>query len=139
MYRYRSKLSAPLLDRIDIHIEVPPVDLVSLQSTKNGESSKDVRERIVKAREIQKTRLKPGALNATMDRSGIVQFATPTHQARHLLASAIDKMGLSARAHDRILRVARTIADLADATEIDIPHIAEAIQYRSCDRLAMAA
>lgn len=139
MYRYRSKLSAPLLDRVDIHIEVPPVDLVALQGSKNGESSKDVRQRVVAARNLQKARLPQGQLNATMDRRAIVQFATPSHQGRQLLANAMDRMGLSARAHDRILRVARTIADLASSDVIDVPHIAQAIQYRSCDRLANAA
>lgn len=139
MYRYRAKLSAPLLDRIDIHIEVPPVDLMSLQSSKDGEASKSVRERVAKARARQRLRLQSGALNATMDRKAIVQWATPSAAGSNLLANAIDRMGLSARAHDRILRVARTIADLEESTQIDVPHVAEAVQYRSCDRLAMAA
>jgi magnesium chelatase family protein len=139
MIRYRNRLSAPLLDRIDIHIEVPPVDLVALQGNSNGESSAAVRARVTRVRDRQRERLPQGMLNATMDRSSLVKFATPSVQAKQLLANAMERMGLSARAHDRILRVARTIADLDGTEHIDVPHVAEAIQYRSCDRLAMAA
>jgi magnesium chelatase family protein len=136
--RYISKISGPLLDRIDIHIDVPAVNYRELRSTKIPESSADVRARIVKAREVQLERFAKGKeriyANAQMGSREIRKYCDLGSEAEHLLERAIAKQGLSARAHDRILKVARTIADLTGSDAIEPGHIAEAIQYRTLDR-----
>lgn len=135
--KYVGRVSGPLMDRIDIHIEVPKVPYKDLAKIEPGEGSGPVRERVLRAREIQNERFKkyPGLYtNARMDSREIRKFAAPDDACRSLLRAAIEKLGLSARAHDRILRVARTIADLAGCENLEAPHVAEAIQYRSLDR-----
>ena len=134
--RYLSRVSGPLLDRLDIHIEVPPVDYEDLSATEKSESSAEIKKRVNAARAIQQKRLAPYAVtcNAKMDAHLTRKFCTPTENANKMLQNAFEKLGLSARAYDKILRVARTIADLDGAEQIDVPHIAEAIQYRSLDR-----
>jgi magnesium chelatase family protein len=135
--RYASRVSGPLLDRIDIHVEVPPVAYKDLSEIAPGESSAAVRERVERARMVQHSRFAaiPGLFtNARMGPREIRKFAAPDEQGRKLLRAAMDKLGLSARAHDRILRVSRTIADLVGSESIRAPHLAEAIQYRSLDR-----
>jgi magnesium chelatase family protein len=136
--RYISKISGPLLDRIDIHIDVPAVNYRELRSTVVPESSADVRQRILRAREVQLDRFARGKeriyANAQMGSREIRKYCELGTEAEHLLERAIAKQGLSARAHDRILKVARTIADLAGAEFIESGHIAEAIQYRTMDR-----
>lgn len=137
--RYKSRLSGPLLDRIDLHIEVPPVDLVALQNSEPGESSEVVRARVCQARELQKSRLGESKLNANMTKAQLVQTATPTLGGQKLLGMAVERLGLSARAYDRVLRVARTIADLAGSAVVDTFHVGEAIQYRGDERMLLAA
>jgi magnesium chelatase family protein len=134
--RYRSKISGPLLDRIDIHIEVPKVDYKTLSSSTRGESSADIRKRVNQAREIQRERYKGqgGMSNSSMSPAEIRRFCKLDAPSRQMLKQAFDTLGLSARAHDRILKVARTIADLAGVENIQVEHIAEAIQYRTLDR-----
>ena len=134
--RYRSKLSGPLLDRIDIHIEVPKVDYQTLTDTGRSESSETIRERVNQAHTLQLARYKSENFftNATMHSKAIRSYCQLTKESRQLLEQSFDTLGLSARAHDRILKVARTIADLEGTEQIEIPHIAEAIQYRSLDR-----
>jgi magnesium chelatase family protein len=135
--RYMSKISGPLLDRIDIHVEVPTVKFNELAGASTGENSETVRERVVKTREIQARRFKnrPGVFkNADMSTKDIRTFCKPDAQSEALLKMAMTKMGLSARAFDRILKVSRTIADLADREQILPEHVSEAIQYRSLDR-----
>ena len=136
--RYVAKISGPLLDRIDIHIDVPAVNYRELRSTTAPESSADVRARVLKAREIQLDRFAKGKerifANAQMGSREIRNYCDLGTEPEHLLERAIAKQGLSARAHDRILKVARTIADLAGAAAIESAHIAEAIQYRTLDR-----
>lgn len=134
--RYLSRVSGPLLDRIDIHIEVPPVDFDKLSDEHRGESSEKIRERVEKARRIQQERLKGTGVscNAQMNSAMTREFCKASDAAMKLLQTAFDKLGLSARAYDKILRVARTIADLDDSEIIEATHIAEAIQYRSLDR-----
>ena len=134
--RYLAKVSGPVLDRLDIHIEVPPVDFQKLSDTEKSECSADIRKRVNKARKIQQKRLEgtAAACNGHMDASLTQEFCRPTASALKLLERAFDTLGLSARAYDKILRVARTVADLDGSDEIDFPHVAEAIQYRSLDR-----
>jgi magnesium chelatase family protein len=134
--RYQSRISGPILDRLDIHIEVPRLRHDELLSTRLGESSDAVRERVVKARNAQIARFAgtPIANNAQMGPKAIRQFCALNTDTQGLLRTAIDQLHLSARAYDRILKLARTIADLDAAAEIGVPHLAEAIQYRNLDR-----
>ena len=134
--RYLSKVSGPLLDRIDLHIEVPPVEYDQLASRKKAESSATIRERVNAARARQQTRFAGTDIlsNALIPTSKLKEFCPLTEAAGQLLKGAFERMGLSARAYDRLLKVARTIADLDGSDIIDTPHIAEAIQYRSLDR-----
>jgi magnesium chelatase family protein len=134
---YLSKISAPLLDRIDLHVEVTPVPFSDLENEQQMESSATIRERVIKARVQQAVRykLQPGVYcNAQMNKKIFRQVCLMDSTGKQLLRSAMEKLKLSARAYDRILKVSRTIADLAGAEEIRPEHIAEAIQYRSLDR-----
>jgi len=135
--KYMSKISGPLLDRIDLHIEVPAVKYKELSSKAEGESSQKIRERVVAAREIQMKRFagRNGMYcNADMQSKEIQMHCKLDSAGEDLLKMAITKLGLSARAYDRILKVSRSIADLACSTDIRPEHISEAIQYRSLDR-----
>ncbi len=135
---YRAKISGPLLDRIDIHIEVPSLKYDELKSAQPGESSDDIKNRVNKAREIQLNRFKESKrklfCNAHMETRDIRKFCPIDEESQNLLKTAIEKFGLSARAYDKILKVARTIADLEQSENIKVQHIAEAIQYRSLDK-----
>ena len=135
--RYLNKISGPLLDRIDLHVEVTPVSFDQMTENRKTESSSDIRARVIKAREIQESRFKeqPGVFNNAMMSSNMVKEVCQINEAgKSLLKTAMERLGLSARAYDRILRVSRTIADLAGSESIAIEHLAEAIQYRSLDR-----
>lgn len=135
--RYMSKISGPLLDRIDIQIEVAPVSVSELAHAPKGESSADIRQRVVAARAIQTERYKdePGVhCNAQMSRSMLEHHARLDDEASATLSRAMKRLDLSARAYDRILKVARTIADLAASPDIRSEHIKEAIGYRNLDR-----
>lgn len=137
MQRYLSKISGPLLDRIDIHIEVTPVPFDKLSEEYKGESSIEIRKRVTAAREIQSKRFKNFEnihYNAQMSVKQIRKFCVLSNESLALLKNAMEKLNLSARAYDRILKVSRTIADLANSSDISPDHIAEAIQYRSLDR-----
>lgn len=139
--RYLSKISGPLLDRIDIHIEVPAVKYKELASDKSGESSAAIRQRVKRARAIQHRRFKNRKhlfCNARMESKDIRQYCKVDEQGHNLLRMAITKLGLSARAYDRILKVSRTIADIEGADAIRPEFISEAIQYRSLDRMMSA-
>lgn len=137
MQRYLSKISGPLLDRIDIHIEVTPVPFEKLSEERRGESSIVIRERVTNARKIQAKRFSEFEnihYNAQMGVKQIRQFCKLDEASLQLLKTAMERLNLSARAYDRILKVARTIADLEGSEEINGNHISEAIQYRSLDR-----
>jgi len=130
--RYQKKLSGPLMDRIDIHIEVPRVEFEKLASRGTGESSKNIRERVEKAREIQKKRFgnNPHKQNSNMTPADIRRYCQLNEKGQAILKMAVQQLGLSARAYHRILKLARTIADLEGHDQIQTSHVAEAIQYR---------
>lgn len=136
MQRYMNRLSGPLLDRIDIHVEVQKVEFEQLADRRKGEDSLTIRERVMKAREEQNKRYMDLEIsyNAQMGPKEIERFCELDTDSQNLIRNAMDKLSLSARAYDRILKVARTIADLEGLTNIQSSHIAEAIQYRSLDR-----
>src|SRR5438067_2505671 len=129
--RYLSKISGPLLDRIDIHIEVPAVAYKELRANGVGDSSADIRQRVERARAIQQAR---GYYNSRMPSRLIRKQCALDDAGERTLEMAIRKMGLSARAHDRLLKLARTIADLGESGSVSAKHVAEAVQYRSLDR-----
>lgn len=129
--RYRSRLSGPLADRIDLKIEVPALPAQTLIGAKSSESSHLVRQRVEQARQQQLAR--QGCINAHLTSAQIIQYCTITPAAEQLARVAIERLSLSARAYHRILRVARSIADLAQSTSIDTAHVAEAVQYRRLD------
>jgi magnesium chelatase family protein len=134
--RYRHRISGPLLDRIDIHIEVPAVSFEELSTKKPGESSAAIRERVIKARNIQQERYKEEGItkNADLSSPQVKKFCPLTPEAEDFLKQSFDRLDLSARGYYRVLKVARTIADLEEAQIIDLPHITEALRYRSKDK-----
>ncbi len=134
--KYLAKISGPMLDRIDIHIEVPSVTFEEINDKSRGESSEDIRKRVNAARKIQLERYKDTGItcNAKLNAKMTRMYCTPTHDAILLLEKAFERLGLSARAYDKILRVARTIADLDNSEEVNSQHISEAIMYRSLDK-----
>ena len=135
--RYLSKVSGPLLDRIDLHVEVVPVSFDEMTAKRKSETSDEIRNRVVKARETQSLRFKDQKevyCNAMLPSNMVKDICQINEAGRTLLKTAMERLGLSARAYDRILKVSRTIADLAGTPEIKIEHLAEAIQYRSLDR-----
>lgn len=139
--KYLSKISGPLLDRIDLHVEVTPVNFSELSSSRLAEKSDLIRERVMKARIVQDARfadIEEIHANAQMTANMVRNICQIDEQGRSLIKQAMEKLGLSARAYDRILKVARTIADLASSENIEIEHLAEAIHYRSLDRESWA-
>jgi magnesium chelatase family protein len=135
--KYLNKISGPLLDRIDLHVEVTPVAFSELSGTKQQENSASIREKVIKAREMQEKRYEnnPGIYcNAQMSSKMLKEICVISKVGANLLKAAMEKLNLSARAYDRILKVSRTIADLSASEEIKPEHLAEAIQYRSLDR-----
>ena len=135
--RYLNKISGPLLDRIDLHVEVTPVSFDQMTETRKTESSAEIRQRVIQARDMQALRFEgqSGVFNnAMMGANQVKEVCQISDPGKKLLKTAMERLGLSARAYDRILRVSRTIADLAGTQDIAIEHLAEAIQYRSLDR-----
>jgi magnesium chelatase family protein len=134
--RYRSRVSGPLLDRIDIHVEAPAVRVDDLQDDRVGESSYDIRNRIKKCRAIQAKRYLENKLlsNANITNKMLIKYCKIGTKEAAILKRAMNELSLSARAYDKILKVSRTIADLADSENIEMNHLLEAIQYRSLDR-----
>jgi magnesium chelatase family protein len=129
--RYLSKISGPLLDRIDLHIEVPAVPYKEMRSREAGESSADIRRRVERARAIQQAR---GFYNSQIPARLLRKLCELDDAGERTLEMAVRRMGLSARAHDRLLKVSRTIADLGASEAVTAKHMAEAVQYRSLDR-----
>jgi len=135
--KYLNKVSGPLLDRIDLHVEVTPVTFDQMTETRKSETSADIQLRVDQARQVQEGRFKDYPdihSNAMMPPQMVKDICEISTAGRLLLKTAMERLGLSARAYDRILKVARTIADLAGSDNIEIQHLAEAIQYRSLDR-----
>ena len=135
--KYLNKISGPLLDRIDLHVEVTPVSFSELSSKAKEESSLEIRNRVIESREIQESRYSEDDMvhaNAQMSSKQLQKFCKLDKESSEMLKMAMEKLNLSARAYDRILKVSRTIADLSDSENIESQHIAEAIQYRSLDR-----
>ena len=135
--KYLSKISGPLLDRIDLHLEVPALHSTEmLSNTSHGETSSQIRERTTRARKIQQERFRDTGIyaNAHMNHRQIKQYCALDEECKKLLKMAIDELGLSARGYDKILKISRTIADLAGEETLRSEHLAEAIQYRSLDR-----
>ncbi len=136
--RYVSKISGPLMDRIDIHIDVPAVNYKEMRSTHESENSAKIRDRVVRARQKQLERFASSRqklyCNAQMSSRHIRTFCELSADCERLLERAMTQQGLSARAHDRILKVSRTIADLSASPNIETKHLGEAIQYRTLDR-----
>ena len=134
--RYRTKISGPLMDRIDIHLEVPSVPYKELSAVTDGSSSEEILGRVMEARKIQAGRFTEADVlcNADMNSREVKKFCRIDSESGTLLERAMDRFGLSARAHARILKIARTIADLDGSSKIKSPHVAEAIQYRTLDR-----
>ena len=139
--RYLNKISGPLLDRIDLHVEVTPVSFDQMTSNRVPETSEVIRERVVKARDIQLVRFQGSQIysNAMMPSEMVKKVCQINEAGKILIKTAMERLGLSARAYDRILKVSRTIADLAASEEIKVEHLAEAIQYRSLDRESWGA
>jgi len=133
---YRRRLSGPLLDRIDLHVEVPRLQYEQIKERKSGENSEQIRIRVARAREIQAKRFAklPYQVNAQMSSAQVRQFCRLDQESEQLLKNAFVRLHLSARAYDRVLKVARTIADLEESEAIKINHLAQALQYRSLDR-----
>lgn len=139
--KYVGKISEPLFDRIDIHVEVPTVQFSDLASKKSGENSLTIRDRVIRARERQASRFagRTGVYcNADMTAEEIKTHCLIDAAGMELLKAAMSRLGLSARAYDRILKVARTIADLSGSESIRVEHLGEAIEYRSLDRTMLA-
>ena len=139
--KYLNKISGPLLDRIDLHVEVTPVPFSELSKAPAREKSRDIKLRVIKARKIQKERFNNRTgmhSNAQLRTKDLQVFCKLNEASSVLLKNAMEKLGLSARAYDRILKVARTIADLDHSENIETHHVAEAIQYRSLDRSGWA-
>jgi magnesium chelatase family protein len=134
--RYMGRISGPLLDRIDLHIEVPAVPYQELAARQDGTSSATMRAQVQQARDVQQRRFggEGQRLNSRMNSKQLRKFCVLDAECQGLMQTAMESLGLSARAHDRILRVARTIADLEGAPEIKSSHLSEAIGYRSLDR-----
>jgi magnesium chelatase family protein len=134
--RYVSKISGPLLDRIDIHIDMPAVRFKELRQEAGGETSDAIRARVIRARERQLERFQGEKIfcNAQMSSRQIRKYCDISPESERMLESAMNRLGLSARAHDRILKVSRTIADMEGAENVSSDHVSEAIQYRSLDR-----
>ena len=133
--RYQKRISGPLMDRIDIHLEVQRVPFQKLSDTANGETSAIIRQRVEAARQIQAARFaplnKPQVLvNGDMGPAEVQMFCPLDETGKNLMRAAVQQMNLSARAYHRVLKLARTIADLANTASIEVPHLAEALQYR---------
>jgi magnesium chelatase family protein len=135
--RYRQRISGPLLDRIDLHVEVPSVDYKELRSESGGETSEVVRGRVEEAREIQLNRFATEdetLTNASMPSRLVMRYCKLDYPIESMLERAMDSLNFSARAYDRILKVSRTLADLEGSFDIKVEHVMEAIQYRNLDR-----
>jgi magnesium chelatase family protein len=133
---YRSKVSGPLLDRIDIHVEVPAIKFNEISSDTPGEASSVIRERVTRARAIQQERFNGDGIhaNAQMKPRHLRKYCKIDADCQNLMEAAMNRLGLSARAYNRVLKVARTIADIEGSEKISSEHVSEAIQYRSLDR-----